>query len=304
MTSHALTRITIGAGLIAGIAAILLGDVAVAGWSGLPIAPGFWLLLAGSLLVGCWEFFRMLRGSQHPCRPAIGMAFVILLLASAWIEIHRPWDILPWLYGRGLELYLLLIVALVFTTFLVEILGVERGNRDVATAVASVGWTVLVVLTVGLLGVFLAKVRFLSPDPITGLMYLALTLGVVKSGDIGAYAIGSTLGRHRLVPKVSPRKTVEGLVGAIATGIAVALGIGCGWGRFTWHEMLVFGTAVSISGVLGDLAESLMKRACGVKDSGRIPTFGGALDILDSMLSASPVAYLVLVVLTGPVPVG
>jgi len=68
--------------------------------------------------------------------------------------------------------------------------------------------------------------------------------------------------------------------------------------------MLVFGLAASITGVLGDLAESLMKRACGVKDSGRIPTFGGALDILDSMLSASPVAYLVLVVLTGPVPMG
>ncbi|MBE3070659.1 MAG: phosphatidate cytidylyltransferase [Planctomycetes bacterium] len=304
MTTQPLTRITIGAGLIAGTAAVLLADVAIAGWSGLPIAPGFWILLAGSLLVGCREFFRMLRGRGYPCRPVIGMAFVGLLLAIAWIEIHRPWNILPWLYGRGLELYLLLIVALVFTTFLVEILSIERANRDVSQALASVGWTVLVVLTVGLLGVFLAKVRFLSPDPFEGLMYLALTLGVVKASDIGAYAIGSTLGRHRLVPKLSPKKTVEGVAGAMAVGVAMAVSIGCGWGRFTWQEMIVFGLAVSISGVLGDLAESLMKRACGVKDSGRIPTFGGALDILDSMLSASPVAYLVLVVLTGPVPMG
>ena len=304
MTTQPLTRITIGVGLIAGTAAVLLGDVAIAGWGRLPIAPGFWILLAGSLLVGCREFFRMLRGRGYPCRPVIGMAFVALLLAGTWIDIHRPWDILPWLYGHGLELYLLPIVGLVFTTFLVEIVSVERTDRDAAQALASVGWTVLVVLTVGLLGVFLAKVRFLSADPLQGLMYLALTLGVVKAGDIGAYAVGSTLGRHRLVPKLSPKKTVEGVAGAMAAGVAMALGIGCGWGRFTWQEMLVFGLAVSVSGVLGDLGESLMKRACGVKDSGRIPTFGGALDILDSMLSAGPVAYLVLVVLTGPVPMG
>ena len=295
-----LTRITIGAGLIAGTVAILLGDVTIANWAGMPIAPGFWVLLAGALLTGCWEFFRMLRGRNLPCRPVTGMVFVGLMLASAWLEIHRPWQILPWLYKHGLELYLLLIIALVFTTFLAEIFQVERANRDPLRALASVGWTVLVVLTVGLLGVFLAKVRFLAQDPMEGLLYLALTLGVVKGSDIGAYAIGSSLGRHPLVPKLSPRKTVEGLLGAIVAGTAVAVIIGAGLGRFAWYQMLVFGAAVSISGVLGDLAESLMKRACGVKDSGRIPGFGGALDILDSMLSASPVAYLLLVVLTEP----
>lgn len=299
-----LTRVTIGAGLIAGTAAILLADVAIADWAGMRIAPGFWLLLAAALLTGCWEFFRMLRGRGLPCQPVIGMVFVGLLLAAARLEIHRPSQVLPWLYGHGLELYLLLIVGLVFTTFLAEILLVERAGRDVAQALASVGWTLLVVLTVGLLGIFLVKVRFLSDDPFEGLLHLALTLGVVKGSDIGAYAIGSSLGRHRLVPKLSPRKTVEGLIGAIVAGTAMALAIGVAWGRFTWLEMLVFGAVVSISGVLGDLAESLMKRACGIKDSGRIPGFGGALDILDSTLSAGPVAYVLLVLLTEPGPLG
>jgi len=299
-----LTRVTIGAGLIAGTAAVLLADVAVADWAGMHIAPGFWLLLAAALLTGCWEFFRMLRGRGMPCRPVIGVVFVGLMLAAARIEVQRPSQILPWLYGHGLELYLLLIVALVFTTFLAEIFLVERAGRDTSQALASVGWTVLVVLTVGLLGVFLVKVRFLSDNPLDGLLHLALTLGVVKGSDIGAYAIGSSLGRHRLVPKLSPAKTFEGLIGAIAAGTAVAVAFGVGWGRFTWPEMLVFGAVVSISGVLGDLAESLMKRACGVKDSGRIPGFGGALDILDSMLSAGPVAYVLLVVLTEPGPLG
>ena len=299
-----LMRVTIGAGLIAGTAAILLGDVAIADWAGMCLAPGFWLLLAVALLTGCWEFFRMLRGRGLPCRPVIGMVFVGLILAAARIEIHRPSQVLPWLYGHGLELYLLLIVALVFTTFLTEIFLVEHAGRDTSQALASVGWTVLVVLTVGLLGIFLVKVRFLSDNPLEGVLYLALTLGVVKGSDIGAYAVGSLLGRHQLVPKLSPAKTVEGLIGAMAAGTAVAVAVGVGWGRFTWSQMLLFGTVVSISGVLGDLAESLMKRACGVKDSGAIPGFGGALDILDSMLSASPVAYVLLVVLTEPVPMG
>ncbi len=299
-----LMRITIGAGLIAGAAAVLLADVAIADQTGMAIAPGFWLLLATALLAGCWEFFHMLRGCGLPCRPVIGMVFVGLLLAAARLEIHRPSQVLPWLYGHGLELYLLLIVALIFTTFLAEIFLVERAGRNMPEALASVGWTVLVVLTVGLLGIFLVKVRFLSEEPLEGLLYLGLTLGVVKCSDIGAYAVGSSLGRHLLVPKLSPKKTVEGLVGAIVAGTAVAVAIGVAWGRFTWVEMLVFGAAVSISGILGDLAESLMKRACGVKDSGRIPGFGGALDILDSMLSAGPVAYVLLVVLTEPGPLG
>jgi len=295
-----LVRVSLGAGLIAGTGAILLADVGVAEWAGMPIAPGFWALLTGALLVGCWEFFRMLRGQGLPCRPVIGMVFVALLLASAWFEIHRPLELLPWLYARGLELYLLVIIGLVFTTFLVEIFVIERAGRGPKDALASVGWTVLVVLTVGLLGVFLAKVRFHSKEPLEGLMYLVLTLGVVKTSDIGAYAVGTWLGRHRLVPRLSPKKTLEGLIGAIAAGTGMALVIGLLWGRFDAPTLVLFGAVVSVSGILGDLAESLMKRACGVKDSGSIPTFGGALDILDSMLSAGPVAYVLLVVLTEP----
>lgn len=297
---HALMRITIGAGLIAGTAAILLGDLAVARWA-VRAAPGFWILLVAALLTGCWEFLRMLRQAGHPVRPVIAMVFVVLLVASAGLDIYRVWDILPWLHMRGLELYLLLIVALIFTTFLAEIIRVERTDGTMLRALTAVCWTTLVVLTVGLLGVFLAKVRFLSADSAEGLLYLALVLAVVKGSDIGAYAVGSTLGRHRLVPKLSPKKTVEGLVGALAVGTGLALAIGVGWGRFNWIEMLIFGIAVSTSSILGDLAESLIKRACGVKDSGSIPGFGGALDILDSMLAAAPVAYLVLVLLTGPV---
>jgi phosphatidate cytidylyltransferase len=298
-------RITIGTGLVAGCAVVLGVDVPLALWVDAPIAPGFWLLMLLSFWVGCWEFIRMLRAKGHPVSAPIVLVFTTLLVASAWLEIYKPLSIPYWMYRSGLEPSLVVLIAMVFTAFIVEIVGVERGRRgSLERALAGVGWTALVVLTVGMLGIFLAKVRFfflLDPehgDPGSGLLCLALTVGVVKGADIGAYAIGSALGRHKLVPTLSPNKTVEGLVGALAVGTVMALGIGSGIGGFEWPAMLIFGLVVSVAGVLGDLAESLMKRACGVKDTGRIPGFGGVLDILDSLLAAGPVAYVALVVLT------
>ncbi len=298
MSRHT-TRITLGTALVVAVGAILYGDVALADRTGLTAAPGFWVLLVASLVAGAAEFFRMLRARGLPAQPGLGLVFVVILVAAVFAETQLEPRIRPWLYTRGLEVYLLLIVGLTFAAFLVEIGRVERASSDMGPALASVAWTVLGVLTVGLLGVFLAKVRFLSDDPMRGLGYLALTLGVVKGSDIGAYTVGSLVGRRKLVPALSPAKTVEGMAGGLAAGIGAAIGIGVGWCGFAWWQMIAFGMAVTMAGVLGDLAESLMKRGCGVKDSGRVPGFGGVLDIMDSMLAAGPVAYLVLVVLTG-----
>jgi phosphatidate cytidylyltransferase len=302
--SHAGLRISIGAALTVGVAAILLADIPLDRWLERPVDVCFWTFLTVVLLIGCREAIRMLRHKGYPCQPATSVIFVALMIAGAYVEINHPWGILPWLRDNGLELYLLLIVGLIFTAFAVEIIRIERAGNNIPRAIAAVGWTLLIVLTVGLLGVFLAKVRFLSADPVDGVLYLGLTLGTIKLSDIGAYAVGSFIGRHKLVPTLSPKKTVEGLAGALVFGTAGAMAIGCGWGRFTIIEMLLFGLAVSAAGVLGDLAESLIKRACEVKDSGPIPSFGGALDILDSMLAGAPVAYLLLVVLTGPLRMG
>ena len=293
------TRITLGTALVVAVGAILYGDVALADRTGLTAAPGFWVLLVASLVAGAAEFFRMLRARGLPAQRRLGLAFILILVAAVFAETQLEPRIRPWLYTRGLEVYLLLIVGLTFAAFLTQIGRVERAGNDMGRALASVAWTVLGVLTVGLLGVFLAKVRFLSDDPMRGLGYLALTLGVVKGSDVGAYTVGSLVGRRKLVPTLSPAKTVEGTAGALAVGIGAAIGIGVGWCGFAWWQMLIFGLAVATAGVLGDLAESLVKRGCGVKDSGRVPGFGGVLDIMDSMLAAGPVAYLLLVVLTG-----
>jgi len=322
--SPAITRITIGAGMIAGVAAVLVGDVVIDRKLDAAVAPGFWILLLATLLIGGLEFVRMLRVKAYPCQRATAVGFIVLMVAAVWLETYsqpaaythtciqcRDWtrplywlSRLDWLHSGGLLPYGAVIVGLLLASFVAEIIRVERSGSDMARAAQSIAWTLLVVMTMGLLGVFLAKIRFLSRDPTEDFMYMALFLGTVKTSDIGAYAVGSTLGRHKLVPTLSPKKTWEGLAGAIAGGTGAALAIGCIWARFTWPQMLVFGVAVSIAAVLGDLGESLVKRACGVKDSGPIPGFGGMLDILDSVLGAAPVAYLVLVLLTDAPPIG
>jgi phosphatidate cytidylyltransferase len=293
------TRITVGAGLIAGTGAILLLDVPLSEWAGRPLLPGFWFVVLVALLSGGREFFRMLRRSGRPCHPVLGLLFIVLFPALAGTEA-RPCCVHEWFRERGIEPYLLLVVAMIFATFAAEILRAERAGSSMAQGLAGISWTMLVVLTVGVLGVFIVKIRNLGTSSLEGLLYLVLVLGVAKVCDIGAYAIGASLGKHKLAPTLSPKKTVEGLFGGLAGGTAAALAIGLAWGRFTWPEMLLFGAVVSTSSILGDLAESLMKRACEVKDSGSIPGFGGALDILDSILAAGPVAYLMLVLLTGP----
>jgi len=312
--SQAWTRISIGAALMTGTLALLVADVAIDQGLGAPVSPCFWMGLLGVLLVGAWEFARMLRLKGYPCRPGVAMVFTAVLVACAWAEVH---DFCPrtadsadplfsctrWFYIIGPNPETLALAVLVLVTYTLEVVGVERARGDLGRASASVAWTLLIVLSVGLLGTFLARIRFFeSPATGRGLPYLLLTLGTIKVGDIGAYAVGSTLGRRQLVPTLSPKKTWAGLASALAAGVATALAIGSGWIGLAWWKMVLFGLAVGTAGVLGDLGESLIKRTCGVKDSGSIPGFGGALDILDSILGAAPIAYLMLVVLTGHAP--
>jgi phosphatidate cytidylyltransferase len=124
-------------------------------------------------------------------------------------------------------------------------------------------------------------------------------IAIVKMGDIGAYTVGRLLGRHKLAPTLSPGKTIEGAAGAIAFGCFAS------WLVFRFLlpavteqeasnslNWIPYGIVVSIAGMIGDLAESLLKRDLGRKDSSAwLPGFGGVLDILDSLLLSAPVGY-------------
>jgi phosphatidate cytidylyltransferase len=155
----------------------------------------------------------------------------------------------------------------------------------------------------GLIGM-LVQLRIVhAPNSVAGwrgVYPLLATIATVKLSDIGQYAVGRTIGRHKLAPRISPGKTWEGAVGGIglATLIAAALMGGINErldGMRPAHFLVVwaFALTVAVAGLLGDLAESLLKRDADVKDSSDwMPGFGGVLDLLDSILFAGPVAYM------------
>ena len=132
----------------------------------------------------------------------------------------------------------------------------------------------------------------------TGRLLILYLIIVVKSTDIGAYAVGMLIGRHKLIPRISPGKTWEGFVGGIAFGLASSLiFFFCTAGRFgvlTFRigDALILGVLLALAGVAGDMFESLVKRASGIKDSGHVvPGMGGLLDVLDSLLFGAPLLF-------------
>ena len=169
----------------------------------------------------------------------------------------------------------------------------RRYERPGATA-ENLALAVFAHIYVGVLFSFLIHLRLVDRGW-GGLLPLASLVAVVKCGDIGAYTIGRLFGRTKLAPVLSPGKTVEGALGGLVFACGAAYLVfwmmdtsaptGLGW--------LVYGLLVGIAGMVGDLAESLLKRDAGRKDSSTwMPGFGGVLDVLDSVLLAAPVAYL------------
>ena len=129
-----------------------------------------------------------------------------------------------------------------------------------------------------------------------GRNWLLFTLAGTSASDTGAYAVGRLIGRHRMAPRVSPGKTWEGVAGGFAASVGAMLAVGAllGLGVDLW-EYAVVSLVVAIVAQAGDLAESSMKRAANVKDSGSImPGHGGLLDRIDSILFALPAVYYLL----------
>ena len=197
------------------------------------------------------------------------------------------------------------IMLVIMASFILEQLSVELGmftallvipawyvvaRKNLENSLPSSAIAVLATTYVGMLGGSLIRLHNDFPEGSKLVFFLLL---VVWLGDSGAYYVGKTFGKHKLSPHISPKKTIEGLVGGIAASIITAVVI-----HFTFFETfpllhaIIAGVILSFAGVVGDLAESMWKRSAAVKDSGTlIPGHGGFLDRFDSILFTAPILY-------------
>ncbi len=135
---------------------------------------------------------------------------------------------------------------------------------------------------------FILKIKLLPG----GADLVAFLVIVTKSADIGAYLAGNFLGRTELIPRISPKKTKEGTIGGILFSVIVAVILGAYLTDFKPFHLAMLGVLLATIGQVGDLAESLIKRDCSVKDSGAyFPGIGGVLDLIDSLLFTAPVFF-------------
>ncbi len=162
-------------------------------------------------------------------------------------------------------------------------------DKEHPEALVGISLTLFGILYVSWFLSFLIRIRFMPG----GVIWTAYLLAVTKAADIGAYAVGSLIGRHSLIPHVSPKKSVEGLIGGLLASVLVSVSLS----RylpipFTLPHLVVLGLLIGIVGQIGDLSESLMKRFCKAKDSGSLlPGMGGVLDAVDSILFTAPIFY-------------
>lgn len=178
--------------------------------------------------------------------------------------------------------------------------------RPQARSAERLAFSVLILAYLGLPLAFMVSLRLLCLENLgpeqagrghLGILPLVSLVAVVKGGDIAAYLVGSAIGKNRMAPLLSPGKTWEGAVASLAGSLFVAWLVFERWPQPVaarpWGGWPVFGIAVGLAGMLGDLAESLLKREAGLKDSGQsLGGMGGVLDLVDSLLLAAPVAWV------------
>jgi phosphatidate cytidylyltransferase len=264
------------------------------------VSRGSWAYLAliGVLaIVATLEYFRLLRAAGVACFPRLGILLAIGY-ACALDTCYLTGQVPP----AGLDaLFLFLALAGSFTLQLRQpIRGIE--------SLLSVAVNVLGFIYIAFLFHFTARLVFLAPGPgltptaigSQGAMLLIWLLAVTKFTDMGAYLTGSWIGRHKMIPHVSPGKTWEGFAGALLFSQLAGCALYAAFPGplsmlHSWPHVIALGFLLAILAVIGDLAESVLKRALNAKDSSHmLPGIGGALDLIDSICFTAPALYFYL----------
>ncbi len=241
----------------------------VAVWFDEPL-PWFTVLVAVWGLLAVLEFYRMVSVSKVLPLTCFGLVWALLFI----LHPHFDYEFL---------VPLLLTSAMVLSLILLVLSPQKEG------AFANWAWSMAGILYIGWLLSYLVALRL---DAGREWVYLALL--ATFGSDTAAFFVGRALGRHCLAPRISPAKTWEGAIAGVCGGIIGSLIIVAIFSLpLSYGQAILLGILISVFGQLGDLAESLLKRNTGVKESGNLmPGHGGALDRMDSVVFAGVVVYL------------
>lgn len=238
-------------------------------------------LLASSLIgVSLYEFFTIVEKKGFFVYKYIGIAIGMLVPIIVYLEMGTEgyFDLEPFF----------IMIACLFI-FVLQFI-----RKDSSQALANIAVTMFGLLYIAWFFSFFIKIKFLPH----GTLLVAFLISVTKMGDIGAYVVGRSMGKHNLIPRISPKKTVEGTTGGLIFSAVSAIVSKTYLPNFHYGHLLVLGALLGILAQVGDLAESLIKRDCQVKDSGsNLSGFGGVLDLIDSLLFTTPIFYFYIKVL-------
>lgn len=275
-------------GTIMGIAAVLSATY-------LP-SPAGWMLILILAMLAQYEFYGMMREMNMPVYRILGMlGGSVLISVTFWAMGPASSSMAFGYHAENLVLAGIFMFLAIWQAFQ------KKQNQPVA----AIAYTFVGILYCAFLLNYLTRLAFVwhaggiwSPVERTGQMLILYLIAVVKASDTGAYFTGRFLGKHKMIPRLSPNKTWEGLAGGIAFSLLVSFlfffftnGM-LGELPFQWWDAFLLGLLLACSGVIGDLVESMIKRNASAKDSGAlIPGMGGLLDVLDSLLFGAPVLY-------------
>lgn len=275
------------------ITAVVLAPLVIAAIFYLPVQY-FSLFIAGVITLGAWEWgpfmgFNSLRSRVSFC----AVLAISMLVTHYTVSIDAVWQgaQLSEIYQNGL-----LAAIAWWCLSLLFVVIYPRGERIWRSHLVAKGIFGFLTLYPAWLALNALRAMEYDTNVFFGAWMICVVLGIVWAADIGAYFSGKSLGKRKLMPKVSPNKTLEGLIGGVIGSVIFVL-IVCHYAQVDkslWLQYSFFTVIVAVASAIGDLNESMLKRDAGIKDSGHIlPGHGGILDRIDSLTAAAPV-FLVI----------
>ena len=271
------------------LSTIALWSVAlVIAFSGYELA--FWGLISLFGLIALWEFYRMLDHRGLPNFKITAMICGAIMLGGSFYYFAKMGP------ARSYDFEVAVLLFFLLTVFARQMFARLRQDEPLQT----MAYTLFGLLYVLWLYNFITKIIYVVPrssaGAVTGQFYVLYLIAVTKFSDMGAYLLGSAIGRHQMIPHISPQKTWEGFFGALVLSLCASLALyklmPGHLSVLNWTHATILGLLLGFAAVVGDLAESIIKRSTGVKDSGNfLPGIGGALDLVDSLLFTAPLLF-------------